>query len=415
MASNHQKRPRGLIQRSGQNGTVRLYWTCSKLAKNLGYKPTLVPVHLTDDDAIAETCRRLEDQMLAFIARREGAAVPQPSRITLSYVFRQYRERESSGFSRIKWNTRKQYSQVLDQLEDAIGSICVNDINIDFLWRIYNDARWPAGQGNQPDHITKAHNFIKLLRRALSFGVKAELPGCGRVKAILDEERFPAPPPRLVRPEYGHVSAFIEAAKAHGRLSLALGTAIQFECGLRQRDVIGEWEVFCGAPRSDYVINRRQWVNGLVWGDIGADGVMTKVTTKTGAVVRHDLTLCPLTWGLITEIRRASFKAGDMPLIVDEATGRPYAEMAYGREWRIVARAAGIPDTIRNMDLRAGGATEADEAGAAPTDIQRALGHSDVKTTMRYIRSDALGRTRRVAEARASIRGKGERDGNKLE
>src|SRR5262249_46543888 len=38
---------------------------------------------------------------------------------------------------------------------------------------------------------------------------------------------------------------------------------------------------------------------------------------------------------------------------------RPYA-----REWRVVARAAGVPDQVWNMDARAGGISEADDAGA---------------------------------------------------
>lgn len=405
MGSNRRSKPRGLIRRPNADGTVRYYWTCSKPAAKLGFKPAVVPVHLTDENAILETCQRLEDQMLIWIAKRDGAAAPTPAKITLGWIFRQYRERESSSFQRVKWNTQRMYSQILDALDAAVGNVCVEDVNLDFLWRLYNDARFPEGKDG-PDQITKAHNLIRLMRLSLSFGVKAEIEGCARVKAILDEERFPAPKPRVVTAGYGHVLAFIETAKAHGRLSLALGTAIQYETSLRQKDVIGEW--MTGRVTSDYVLNRRKWVNGLVWGDISADGLLTKTTTKTGAVVRHDLTLCPLTWEIVTEIRKSAFRAGGMPLIMDEATDRPYAEHAYAREWRVIARAAGIPDEVCNMDLRSGGATEADEAGASPSDIQRALGHSDVKTTMRYIRSDALDRTRRVAEARLAQRKKRE-------
>jgi hypothetical protein len=37
----------------------------------------------------------------------------------------------------------------------------------------------------------------------------------------------------------------------------------------------------------------------LTWADLGADLVISKVTTKTGAVVSNDLKLCPLTLGLL--------------------------------------------------------------------------------------------------------------------
>ena len=86
-----------------------------------------------------------------------------------------------------------------------------------------------------------------------------------------------------------------------------------------------------------------------------------KETTKTGADVAHDLKLCPIVQSVLSKIPNSS-RVG--PLIIDETSGRPYAEHAYAREWRIVARAAGIPDRVWNMDARAGGISEADDAGA---------------------------------------------------
>ena len=47
---------------------------------------------------------------------------------------------------------------------------------------------------------------------------------------------------------------------------------------------------------------------------------------------------------------------------------------------------AKIPDEIWNMDARAGGATEAEEAGATLKMIQGALTHTEERTTLRYIR-----------------------------
>ena len=42
--------------------------------------------------------------------------------------------------------------------------------------------------------------------------------------------------------ELAHVEAFIPVALRMGRLSLAIGTALQFETAKRQKDVSGEWE-----------------------------------------------------------------------------------------------------------------------------------------------------------------------------
>lgn len=390
---------RGLRERKNRDGRVRLYWTCTKRAEALGFSPKMVPVHDLEGDNLARFCAHLDTQMEAWIAQQEGADRTHELSNDFKHLFRQYRERPSSPFHRIKWNTRRTYSQVLDKLEDVIGNENLSAVNIDWVWELYNHARFPKGKRG-PDNIRKAHGFVSMLRKAISFGVRAEIAECARIHAILETERFPAPKPRKKSLSRSHVVALVEAAKSAGRMSLALGTAIQFECGLRQRDVIGEWDEIEGKPRSPYVLRGRQWVNGLVWTDI-KDGVLTKTTTKTGAVVTHDLAFLPLTTALIAEIPPEQRAFG--PMILDELNQRPYAEHAYAREWRKVARAAGIPDDVWNMDARSGAATEADEAGAAPEDIQRVLGHTDVKTTMRYIRSQSLGRTRRVAKARLTL------------
>jgi hypothetical protein len=124
--------------------------------------------------------------------------------------------------------------------------------------------------------------------------------------------------------------------------------------------------------------------------------VICKDTTKTGATVVADLKLCPLVTQVLSHVltdRRVG------PFIIDEKSGRPYAEDAYAREWRIVARAAGIPDHIKNMDARAGAISEADEALAPLDEIRSTAGHSQASTTTRYIRG-AAGKSKHVAELR---------------
>lgn len=384
---------RGLKRRKNRNGSLRLYWTCSERAATLGFTPRTVPIHDIGDDELRAFCLHLDTQMEAWIAEQEGADRTGELRNDFKHLFRQYRERESSPFQRVKWNTRRTYSQALDALERMIGDDTLACVSIDSVWQLYNKVRFPKGK-NGPDRIRSAHGAISMLRKVVAFGVRAEIPDCARIHAILETERFPAPKPRKKSLCRDHVLAIIEAAKAAGRMSIALGTALQFECGLRQRDVTGEWNE---GSDSFYLLNGRAWQNGLLWGDF-AGGVLTKTTTKTGAVVTHDLAFLPLTNALVASIPPEKRAFG--PVIIDEATGRPYAEHAYAREWRKVARLAGIPDDVWNMDARSGAATEADEAGAAPEDIQRALGHADVKTTMRYIRGQGLERTRRVARAR---------------
>ena len=85
--------------------------------------------------------------------------------------------------------------------------------------------------------------------------------------------------------------------------------------------------------------------------------------------------------------------------IVKGEHGLPIRERSYRKWFRLIARAAGIPDAVWSMDTRAGGATEAEEAGAAIDAIQGALTHSKKDTTLRYIRRSSK-KIADVAEAR---------------
>ncbi len=93
-----------------------------------------------------------------------------------------------------------------------------------------------------PERIDRAVKIMKLLRQMISYGAAAELAHCERLLAILSKMRFKGPARRRVKLELHHVEAFIPKAIEMDRLSLALGTAIQFETMMRQKDVIGEWE-----------------------------------------------------------------------------------------------------------------------------------------------------------------------------
>lgn len=127
---------------------------------------------------------------------------------------------------------------------------------------------------------------------------------------------------------------------------------------------------------------------------------MYKQTTKTGAIAVHDLKLCPLVMRVIGMVPQ-DCRVG--PLIIDETAGRPFAEHSYAREWRIIAESAGIPKAVWNMDARAGGISEADDAGADLDDIRSQAAHSQVSTTARYVRG-TIGKSRKVAKLRAAHR-----------
>jgi integrase len=86
-----------------------------------------------------------------------------------------------------------------------------------------------------------------------------------------------------------------------------------------------------------------------------------------------------------------------------KAYGEPIRTRTYRKWFREIAREAKIPDSVWNMDARAGAVTEALEAGAERTAVQRAATHASAAMTERYDRT-AETAPLAVAEARRKAR-----------
>jgi hypothetical protein len=391
--------------RRNKDGTVRHGWVARHDLVKRGYRPKWVRLHYNFNDQAerllaAAQCQKLQAEMLAWASGMRSNNLVFDG--TVAALVRAYQRDPASPYCGLKWNTRRTYDQVLGLIEKAFGQRALAVLRISDFRRWYDEAAKPKVDGGRP-RVRKAHGIISMFRRLFSYGISAELPECARLVAILAPARFKQPGHRRVKLELEHVQVFVGKAIELGRLSLALGTALQFETTLRQRDVIGEWEpIPAGAERSGIVLGPRRWANGLTWTDVSDDLTITKETTKTGAVVAHDLKLCPISLSVLSRVPNAS-RVG--PLIIDENTGRPYAEHAYAREWRVVARAAGVPDQVWNMDARAGGISEADDAGADLDSIRSHAGHTQASTTARYVRG-TIGKSRKVAELRRAHREK---------
>lgn len=381
----------------------RLYWAARADIAKAGYQPRLVRLHYdirntADHRLIEAACQRLDAEMKAWSAGSKGASKQFDG--TILNLSRRYQTDPASPFLKHKFNWRDRETRILKTIEAAFGARSLATLGMSDFARWYEAAKQPK-QPNGTPRIDRAVKIMKLLRQMVTFGAAAELPHCDRLHGILSKMRFAGPPRRRVKLELSHVEAFIPKALEMDRLSLALGTALQFETIMRQKDVIGEWEpIGDDDSKAGIVLNSHRWVNGLTWSDIPASLVITKDTTKTGATVVADLNLCPLSLELLARVP-ADKRVG--PLIIDEKSARPYAKDAYAREWRVVARTAGIPDEVWNMDARAGAISEADEALAPLDEIRSTAGHSQASTTVRYIRGSA-GKARHVAELRLKHR-----------
>jgi integrase len=209
------------------------------------------------------------------------------------------------------------------------------------------------------------------------------------------------PAPRDTTLTFEIAPAVIAEAHEMGRPSIALAQAIQFETGLRQSDVIGQWEPCDALGRSPYRLGKTRWTSGLVWQRLDKDLVLTMRTTKTGAPVTHALAVMPL---IAAEIAHIATDKRMGPMIVSEATEMPYGPGIYAKTWRKIANAAGVPKYVWNRDTRAGAASEADEAGVEIGRIQKMVGHTTPKMTARYVRSADVAGSEKIARMRAQRR-----------
>jgi integrase len=216
------------------------------------------------------------------------------------------------------------------------------------------------------------------------------------LREILTVSRFPKPGSRTQTLTYEQARDFITKAHEFDYPEMALAQALEFELMFRQGDVIGKLD-FDKSDRSQLA-----WF-GLRWENIGPDLRLIYKTNKRGRDVAFDLKRPSLLYAELRRIPNFPDLPKEGPVIVDSKTGKAFEYEAFRRRWRMIARAAGIPDEVQNRDSRAGGATEARSAGAVRDDIRQQAGHAQAATTDIYIR-DTFEATNRVSDKRALFR-----------
>jgi len=236
----------------------------------------------------------------------------------------------------------------------------------------------------------RAYGCVQMLRIVMKYGKGLRNAACRELSGILTDTRFAAPKGRKQAVSAGQANAFIVNAHDLGAPSMARSVALQFGCALRQKDVIGEW---IKTPDGE------RWTSGLLWGEhIKADWTLRKPTSKTNfsEIAEFDLRLLPM---VMVELERVPATSRIGPVILDERTGKPYRQREFARRFREVARAAGIPDDVWNMDARAGAVTDARAKGASRADAMELATHTQEMTNRGYDR-DRLAATSRVAVLR---------------
>ena len=392
----------GLKVKSNKDGSKRYYWEARTDIAKQGFKPSTVRLHYTDDDQRAARCRVLQAEMLAWVTG--GGQFPKRAYDgTLGSLADLFSTDEDSPYQACKWNTQHLYDDGIKIITATVAARAVRALTgLDFnKWH----RQWakPKAAG-MAARLHRAKHTMDLVRRIIGYGVTLGFADCARADHILSKMRFQAPLARKSKMTAAQVVAIRSKAHECGWPSVALATAFQFDLAMRQKDVVGEWLPVKKADEGGIVYRGTRWSGGLVWSDIGADLVLRKAHVKTGVEVEYDLRLAP---NVLDEIRlvRAEKRIG--PMIVSETTGDPYRNTKYSETFRKVADAAEVPSNVWSMDARAGAISEAYDAGASGTDVQKHAGHSNPQTSARYNRG-SLEQTRRAMAARLQKRNKNE-------
>lgn len=401
----------GLTWRPRANGKWEARWQCRTDIATKGYPDKTVRLgvynhELTKGDIafISDCCRRMQDDMLTWSHGGSELEVGGYDG-SLRGLISAYQLDPDSRFHKIRYATRKNYTvQCRLLLKSVPDGTMIEDIKPRTVLRWYEE--W-CKRG-----VARAHCLITMTRLLLSYGATLlECKTCLQANTLLSELKFKSIKPReeVLTAE----QAIAIRARAHQtkHAAIALAQAFQFECTLRQKDVIGEW-VPMGEPELSNVLDQTfgmKWLRGIQWQEIDDNLVLRHTTSKRQKEIEINLRLAPM---VMEELRlltgRDDFERSDLPAagpIVLNPAGRPYRNYIFRRHWRKIADAVGISKSIKNMDTRAGAITEATDSGASLEDVRHAATHSNIAMTQRYSREQAK-KTANVMELRARNRNK---------
>lgn len=385
----------GLVWRKRRDGTPIAYWVARRSLVAAGYRPKTVRLHYADELALAARCHVLQAEMLQWAVERGRAPLPNFDG-TFASLFRLYETHPDSPYHDLEEPTRRPYSSVLRRIAKYKGDRTIAAVTgIDVV-------RWYKEFVDSTSR-TSAHFTINVLKAVLSFGSTLRIHECRILREELRSARFEAGQRRTEQMTYRQVVMFRDKAREMNKAWMGRCVVLQFDFGMRRRDVIGTYRT---APLgTDGIrLGRRIWKDGLIWADIDADGIVRRVVSKTRKKSAATAVHCVHDYPNVEEeLARTPTEQRIGPLVINDRTGVPPTEEQCRRYFRVIARASGIPDDVQMMDIRAGANTETYEAGVSSEDAMALLTHTEEATNRRYLR-EVTEQSRRAAKLRVASR-----------
>ncbi|MBR9823070.1 MAG: recombinase [Rhodobacteraceae bacterium] len=376
------------------------YWKPTAKFRKMGYPKTSVRLTGEEGDGQdlvrAREARELTREMLAFF----GADMSAHEVGTWGWLIHRYKTDRHSPIHGVKANTRQGYVIFMDKLDRAIGKVSIAATNYTVLCDLRDGMR---DKGRSASYIKRIFTHLRILA---NYGALIEHEPAVKVASVLSGMRIQSPPKKSSAPTREQIRAIVDQADEQGLFAFATGLLLQWVFCLRAVDVRGHWlecDPKAGGVVRELARNRRQlhlprkferWQDGLTWdmfdeGLTGFSKTISKTSKSMPEPLWFDLTHAP---ELRSRLFMLSTRGRIGPVIVGERKEMPYTRNGWTEAFIRCRRAAGIPETVKMMDTRSGGLTEAGKLGLDPFILRDAAGHSQVSTTDRYIRgrSDSI-------------------------
>lgn len=367
----------GLKWRKRVGGDVP-YWIAPAKDIKAGYEPKSVMLDATISAAeIAALCQQ---QWADLEAWRKDKGYTKRVRYTIAWLIDRFLTDEHSPFHAKTEGTRQSYGWECKRIRETVGDRRIDPKLVSGVLVpgiVGQDIRnWHHKWGHpkdRPPTPSRARHCIMMFRSIISYGVEIGVPGAEELLGRLRAMRFASPAARTKAPTYEQVDAIVNKAETMGLRSIAIATLAQYELIERRVNIIGQRQ-------------RGIWQDGWVWENVSPDWVIRYFQTKKGRVLReYDLKPVQRLLGLMQETPKED-RTG--PIIICEATGKPWELRRYQATFRKIARAAGVADDVQSMDMRSGGGTEASLIPeVTDRQLQNAFGHADPRSKERYLRN----------------------------
>jgi len=401
----------GLKQVKRKKG-IDLYWAKDEGVLCVDYRPATVRIHVDFADPSAKEtietiCQREQEALERWLEKGDDDSERLKPKFngTMGSLCRVYEHDPESGFADLQQNTQSSYRDWLKIVRESIGLRRIDMLTAKYFRTCYRNWKEPASPDGEA-RVRRAYGCIQMVKILLGYGMQANLfyGHCERLSHGLSKMRFPKNPPRDSVLTYEYADAIVSLALKAEDGSSALVQALQFECFLRQIDIVGKWR----SAKADYVLKPSEVRQGpKVWTGMTMRMILTENkilrvrTSKTGQYVVHDLDKCELVARCLKLLGPTD---PEMP-VARRKDGSPWpSHMDFGKFWREYANSAGVPKSIWNMDSKAGGITEAAGAGASHDDLAGSGAHATKTTTRKIYMRGAPEISARVQKARQSSR-----------